>query len=358
MPSSKGDPAILKTRDLDKNRMIKLLTDKMKSVPNESGGAQGEALMLSLFQSINKKNLRDEIGPDFYRKNASLAVIFVTDEQDVCYDYSSGEYQPVKVTKTIPGKLVKGPKGKMVREASHDEQMPDPVETTFFKEVCSKAFKGGLLKPEHVHDALLSLKGGADKLMLSGVVYTSPELAPAVAKNDENEMGHGIIELVSRENGLLIDLNKAGTGVDRFSEGMTALAKNVQSEMSVNPEFGCTSKTHPQAIDLSTVEVTINYGEGKTAKYSGGQLKSVLKTNGRGGNPYMQTYIADGKGLNKILTEAKANNGTVSMTYKTRVDRNPKTGEKVDPMTGLPVKEDAKDDSKESSKVKAKKKKK
>ncbi|MGE3759541.1 MAG: hypothetical protein AB7H97_17380, partial [Pseudobdellovibrionaceae bacterium] len=137
--ASKGDPAVLKTRDLDKNRMIKLLTDKMKSVPNESGGAQGEAMMLSLFQSINKKNLREEIGKDFFREKATLAVIFVTDEQDVCYDYSSSTYQPVNVTKTIQGKLIKGPKGKKVREASHTEQMPDPVETTFFMEVCAKA---------------------------------------------------------------------------------------------------------------------------------------------------------------------------------------------------------------------------
>jgi hypothetical protein len=337
----------LKTRDLDKNRMIKLLEDKMKALPNDSSDAQGEALMLSLFEGINDKNRRKEImgNNDFFRKDATLAVIFVTDEQDVCFDYASSmdpatgkPYQPVQVTKTIEGKLVKGKKGKKVREASTTQTMADPHETRFFNNVCSKAFKGGLLKPEHVHDALLSLKGGTDKLMLSGVVYSSPELTPAVARNDENEMGHGIIELVGRENGLLIDLNKAGTGLDRFSDGMKALAQNVQAEMSVNPTFSCTSKIHPLAIDLAQVVVTIKDGSGKAlATYSGSKLNSAIKMNGKGGNPYMQATVTDGKGLNKILTEAKANNGTVSITYKTRVDHDPKSGQEVDPVTGAPV---------------------
>jgi hypothetical protein len=345
--SSKGDPAVLKTRDLDKNRMIKLLEDKMRNLPNESRGAQGEALMLSLFEGINDKNRRKEImgNNDFFRKDATLAVIFVTDEQDVCFDYASSQdpktgkpYEPVKITQTILGKLVKGRNGKKVREASKTQTMADPVETEFFNKVCKHAFKDGLLKPEHVHDALLSLKGGTDKLILSGVVYTSPELTPAVARNDENEMGHGIIELVGRENGLLIDLNNAGSGAERFSDGMKALAQNVQAEMSVNPTFNCTSKVHPLAIDLAQVVVTIKDGSGKAlANYSGNQLNSAIKMNGKGGNPYMQTTVADGKGLNKILTEAKANNGTVSITYKTRVDHDPRSGQEVDPVTGAPV---------------------
>jgi hypothetical protein len=345
--SSKGDPAVLKTRDLDKNRMIKLLEDKMRNLPNESKGAQGEALMLSLFKGINDKDRRNEImgNNDFFRKDATLAVIFVTDEQDVCFDYASSKdpatgkpYEPVQITQTILGKLVKGRNGKKVREASTTQTMADPVETKFFNKVCKHAFKGGLLKPEHVHDALLWLKGGTDKLMLSGVVYTSPELTPAVARNDENEMGHGIIELVGRENGLLIDLNKAGTGLDRFSEGMKALAQSVQAEMSVNPTFSCTSKVHPLAIDLAQVVVTIKDGSGKAlATYSGNKLNSAIKMNGKGGKPYMQTTVTDGKGLNKILTEAKANNGTVSITYKTRVDHDPKSGQEVDPVTGIPV---------------------
>jgi archaellin len=350
--SSKGDPAVLKTRDLDKNRMIKLLEDKMRNLPNDSSDAQGEALMLSLFEGINDKNRRKEImgNNDFFRKDATLAVIFVTDEQDVCFDYASSQdpatgkpYQPVQITKTVLGKLVKGKKGKKVREASTTQTMADPHETRFFANVCSKAFKGGLLKPEHVHDALLSLKGGTEKLMLAGVVYTSNDLAPAVARNDENEMGHGIIELVGRENGLLIDLNNAGSGAERFSDGMKALAQSVQAEMTVNPQFNCTSKTHPLAIDLSTVTVTIKDGSGKAlATYSGKQLNSSIKMNGKGGNPYMQTFVADGKGLNKILTQAKANNGTVSIDYKTRVDHDPKTGQEVDPVTGAPVAKKAK----------------
>ena len=344
--SSKGDAVVLKARDLDKNRMIKLLEDKMRSLPNDSSDAQGEALMLSLFQSINDKNRRQEIiNSGFYRKDASLAVIFVTDEQDVCFDYASSmdpatgkPYEPVKITKTIKGKLVKGPNGKMVREPSQTVSMPDPHETRFFNNVCSKAYKGGLLKPEHVHDALLSLKGGTEKLMLAGVVYTSNEMAPAVAHDDENEMGHGIIELVGRENGLLIDLNNAGSGASRFSDGMKALAQSVQAEMTVNPQFNCTSKTHPLAIDLSTVTVTIKDGNGGAlATYSGKQLNSSIKMNGKGGNPYMQTFVADGKGLNKVLTQAKANNGTVSIDYKTRVDHDPKSGQEVDPVTGAPV---------------------
>ncbi len=345
--SSKGDPAVLKTSDrLDRNRMTKLLEDKMRAVPNDSSDAQGEALLLSLFSSINDKSRRNEIiNQGLFRKDAALAVIFVTDEQDVCFDYSSindpntnAPYQPTMKQITVKGKTVRNAKGKKVRTAGETKMVQDPHEVRFFKNVCSKAFKGGLLKPEHVHDALTALKGGGEKLMLSGIVYTSTDLTPAAGREDENEMGHGVIELVGRENGLLVDLNSVGSGVERFSKEMTALAQNVQSEMRASNQFDCRSTTHPMAIDTATVKVQIKDAGGKViATYGDGQARSSIRMNGKGGQPYLQTFV-DGKDLNKVLTEAKANGGTAVITYKTRVDRDPKTGVEVDPATGLPVK--------------------
>jgi len=316
--SSKGDPAVLKTREI-RNRadLVRRLEDKMKKVPNESGGAEGEALLYSLFQSINVAGKRNEIiRQGLYRTDASLAVILVSDEQDVCFDYSdknnydpttNAPYKPVAENGAITGKRAK-------------------VEEDFFKKVCMKADKGGLLRPDRVHEALTRLKGGSEKLVLMGLVYTSKNVA--AGKQDENEMGHGIIQLVRNERtDKLVDLGSVEEGPTKFAKELSFLGKHTQTEMHSSGAVACVpQQIHPQAVDLRTVQVEVLTKDGKLLGVFQNEKRNLRVDNRLiGGRPVVQAFL-DSKTLNTMLTGAKVNEAKARFNFKSRVDRDQQTG--------------------------------
>ena len=105
--SGRGDAAVLDYKSLARDGMSRaqierelgrILEAKMKAVPNETGGAQGEAMLLALYNSIINPELRGAIERQgLFRADASLNVIIVSDEQDVCFDYAGSSYKPTLV---------------------------------------------------------------------------------------------------------------------------------------------------------------------------------------------------------------------------------------------------------------------
>lgn len=338
--SSKGEAAVLKTTEI-RNRadLIRRLENKMKNVPNESGGAQGEALLYSLFQAVKDPSKRaDAQAAGMFRNDASLAVIMVTDEQDVCFDYNDPKnFDPETGKAYIPN-------GK---KNSKGQSIPDPVEVAFFNNVCKKAFKGGTLKPDHVHEALTRLKGGSQKLVLMGIVYTKKDLVPAGvvtnALEDENEMGHGIIEFVGMEKGKLVDLGQVKDGPTRFREELSFLGKYTRSEISSNGNVSCDPSSQGQppvnamAVDLSTLKVQLLNDQGQvigifSADCNNGACKSeggrgALRADVRriASRQVLQAFL-DAKTLNHLLNAHKTKEAKVLFTYMTRTDRDPSTG--------------------------------
>ncbi|NJL26291.1 MAG: hypothetical protein HC902_14840, partial [Calothrix sp. SM1_5_4] len=154
---------------------------------------------------------------------------------------------------------------------------PDPHETRFFDKICRSAAPGKqLLTPAHVADAFRSLEASTGgKVLFNGVVYLDNAAAQArvTGAEDENEKGHGILDLISLwDHGKPADL----ASVDRnnpkasFATILEELAKYTAFEMEYNSSFKCTSRTHPAAVNGTTVELTIQDQNGKeVARYSG-----------------------------------------------------------------------------------------
>lgn len=341
--TSAGEAAVLKSKEIRRREdLIRRLEAKMKNVPNESGGAQGEALLYSLFQSVNvAANRKAATDQGMFRSDASLAVIMVTDEQDVCFDYADPANVDPKTGKAYV------PHGKKDKQGN---PIPDPVEVKFFKDVCSKAYKGGLLKPEHVHDALLRLKGENQKLVLMGMVYTSNDITPAGtvtnAREDENEMGHGIIQFVDREKGKLVDLGAVQEGPTKFRDELKFLGDYTKSEISSNGNVSCDPLTqgqpavHPLSANLDSLKVELLGADGQVLHtFSIGQ--GLRPTVGKiGGKQVLQAFL-EAKTLNRLLNQHKAKDAKVLFKYTTRTDRDAKTGAAVDPQTSQPAKAQA-----------------
>ena len=328
---SGNEAVVLKTKEIrNRQDLIQRLESKMKNVPNESGGAQGEALLYSLFQSVNESSRRQEmISQGMFRNDATLAVIMVTDEQDVCFDYASS-VDPATGKPYVPN-------GKKDRKG---QPIADPVEVKFFNDVCSKAYKGGLLKPGNVHAALSSLKGGdMQKLILMGMVYTSNNITPSGvvtnAREDENEMGHGVIEFVGLEKGKLVDLGSVQEGPTKFRDELKFLGDYTKSELSSNGNLACVPNVHINAVNMSTLVVQVQNAEGKNIGVfkadcndskcgeGYGGLRADGSTKGKQG--HIRAFLDAGK-LNQLLNAHKSKENKALFTFMTHAGIDPKTG--------------------------------
>lgn len=312
----------------------KILTNKMLKVPNESKGAQGEAMLLSLYDGITNSSKRNEsIKAGMFRNDAALNVIIITDEQDVCFDYEAANKadpsNPIEPRKKMKKKAIKDAKGKLIRY--EDENVVDPYEVSFFNNVCKKAVKGRPLTPGDVHQALLSLKQDASKLILSAIAYKTNNIP--VGLEDENEMGHGIIDLVEHiGGGQVVDLatvTRNGKDVS-FAKELTYLGKFAFFKINFSNEWDCQSNTHPAAVNKSSTKMTVVGRDGQTlASFNGadGSLQTLIATGGRGG--YYSKFRVNHEALSKALQGKDTEGATVKIDFMTRTDIDRATGNKL-----------------------------
>lgn len=324
--ASKSDPAVLSTRQIrNRSDLAARLEAKMKAIPKESKGAQGEALLYSLYQAVNSAALREEIKKQgLFRDDSSLALIMVSDEQDVCFDYSTSMDPETKAPYIPVGK-----------KDSKGNNIPDPYEVKYYNEVCSKAYKGGLLKPGNLHEGLIALKQSNQRLILMGMVYASKHLTPKPGHEDENEMGHGIISFVDLEKGKLVDLGSVQEGPSRFAAELAFLGDYTRSEIVANGNLACKPmRINPLAIDLSTVVAEV-VGGGKTIGVFSAGCADQKCGEGKGGlqvvvekirnEMYLKAYL-EGKVLNQIMNAHSVSQAQVRFTFKTRSDTHPQSG--------------------------------
>jgi hypothetical protein len=338
--SDKGEPVVLKFKEYYdreaakggsdekiRQRVIVAITKdletKMMNTANEKGGAQGEAMLYSLFQAVNKSSNRNAIAQaGIFRQDAGLSIIMVTDEQDVCFDYTGTEFKPV-------AKEGFDKKGNPIQ---------DHNEVGFFKSVCSKAFKGGLLHPNNVYDALLALKQN-QPLILTGIAYTDVNIPANPDKEDENERGSGVIEFVALGNGPVVDLAKVvrSEGAVSFAPELKHLGQHTEMMMKYENPIKCTTRgIHPDAVDPSTILVTVKNDQGlQLGLFSGGcQDKACPRgVNGwargssvrNGQSVYLEVLMHEAS-LKQIFATARTASGTFNVTFKTKRGIDPRTG--------------------------------
>lgn len=327
--SGKHDPAVIEYKPGAEREIVSMLQKKMIAIPpeaNKLGSAQGEALLLALYNStVDKKHnpfFQEMRSQGMFRDEASLAVIMVSDEQDVCFDYEGTNFKPsMKKSKNNKGEVI---------------EVPDKYENHFFENICKKAVNGKPLTPGHVYDALVDVKGNRDRLIVTGIVYTNNATKPPVGIEDENEMGHGIIDVIQMAGGQMADL----ANVDRknnksmFANELSQLGEYAHFKLKYNNVFVCQSKSHAISVDRRTVEVEVvdSKGQvvasfnGKTRGPKGVRSSYVEKRKNQG---HLEVAV-DYETLAKQLTEKQFQSGEVRIKFKTRAD--------IDPVTGNPHK--------------------
>ena len=223
-----------------KKKFSNLATDPSAIDRND---AYGEVGLLSLYHAMTDGHaLRDLQGDGnreegLMRDGAALNVIFVSDENDACYDYDAVGIKP---------------------------RVNDPKEVKTFGSICKNGGPNGQrLTEDDVLQALRKAKGN-DKVILSAVIYNNEKTLPALGPNDENDIGHGYKELVEKahgdqntEKGPLADLAKRD-----FGTLMGQIGEFAQEEMNYVYRFECV--TNVLATNITTPFDMLVKKNGKT----------------------------------------------------------------------------------------------
>jgi hypothetical protein len=344
--AGKGDQTVLKIpvtkTPEERSRYIQnaaaSLTQKMIHLPNESGGAQGEALLLSVYDAITDKAKLSQImrNEHFFRSDAALNVVFITDEQDVCYDYKKESQKTgvnIEPTKKIIKVVTRDKKGRVTGQK--EKHGVDPFEADFFEKVCSKAVKTNAGKSSRplvvgdVHQALLGLMGKR-RLILSGIGYKTENIPVAV--EDENEMARGIIDLVEHlGGGKVADLAAVNRNSPdgSFAPLLKFLGESANSQIRYGNLWNCTSKMHPDAINSSSVEVSIlgRNAERLASFYGNKNEVELLKAKGGSGNKLYSQFRVDHRLLDKTLKGKNTEGAVVVIEFMSYTGKDWKTGE-------------------------------
>jgi hypothetical protein len=230
--SGGSDAAVIKYRGIQgKNGVIDDLKRKMLNLPTDHSDAQGEVGLLGLYRSLVDQSAKKAMEREgFLRRDAALAVVFVADENDACYDYKKDGGTP-----NYDGS------GKR-----------DPHEQRTFDTIC-KLGGGVQLTPALVMKALEQAKGGMP-LILTGILYTSNNIPKKSDKYaPENEMGRGYLDVIALGNGEAVNLAE-----HNFGSALARLGGYSQFRMEFNDTMLCRSSVNPDTMDLKSFSVTVS----------------------------------------------------------------------------------------------------
>lgn len=216
-----SEPVVLSNQKLSLAQIQGYLEDKLtlaSSKYNERLTDGGEAGLFSLYAALTPTYLPYNQGKGFFRSDAALAVIFVSDENDLCAQYPAG------VTRVAD---------------------PDNLEASAYKLVCAPSSVNLVINEEYVYN-YVNKRLNEPRLMIGGVLYNDVNSVPAVG---ENEYGYGYMELIERSGGTSVDI-----GSSDYSTGLADLGGLVKKMVELEHDF---TLSQPE-VDEATIEATVD----------------------------------------------------------------------------------------------------
>jgi hypothetical protein len=201
-------PRVLDSTIMSPAEIRSNLRQNLTRVPSDTYAGGGEEMLYSLQKALDATIAHYGTENLFFRTDATLVTVFITDENDICYTGSNKD------------------------GASY--------EIPAYNRDCN-----GLVTAKTVYDRLAQLEGNKS-FVVSGIVHTSNVGLP---KGGEDEMGLGIIDLVKLGKGTLVDLIN-----DPIADGLKSIGIKTTKTVSLQKQF----TLHHENIDPNSVFVTVD----------------------------------------------------------------------------------------------------
>lgn len=236
----KTEPAVLRSSELSLDQIRTHLKSKLTASASDyysDGGELGMFAALELLKPDRLEQIRTQ--NLFFRKDAALVVIFISDENDICAEYPAG-VKPVGD--------------------------PDGLEAGAKKKYCTG------VTPSAVVQRIQEVQGQMPSL-LGAIVYNQVDQYP---RSGENEYGYGYMDMVVLSQGVSIDIAEG-----HYAEGLSTIGKLTTTKLTVYRDFvlpltGVASNTIYAKVD--GLDVTHTYSaESNTVHLpeAGGSLSTV-----------------------------------------------------------------------------------
>ncbi len=261
-----GEPVVLKGSDFrSTSALTAVLERKLTKMPIDKPSDGGELGIYSLNLAIQEPLLSKNRLQGFFREDAALAVIFISDENDICsrdVNYPAGvkpnNLDPDRYTGTYNN--VKPEDWGLQTDA--EVKNPEIVANRFY---CKDAQGHPTVTDETVYTKLremMAIKGSATKearpLLISGVLYTDPSTVPTTPPAGEpfpqyfveKEVGYGYVDMIKLNGGQAADIGKAN-----YDEGLSAIGKQAAVKLQVKTQFQLKDGV---SVDPNSICVVVN----------------------------------------------------------------------------------------------------
>ncbi len=214
-----SDPRVLDPAVLGEDELVRALEENLTCPKMEWASTNGEALFLSLQKSLKGSRFNEIRSQGFFRDGAAISVVFVSDENEVCFDPRS------------IGKL----------------GFPDFKDSLLGLEDRALAKYCQGISPESTLAALKDAFPGR-KLSVGTIVHSDPEF---VCRWGEHSIGHGYLQLASMvPESLVMDIRSGD-----FDQGLARLASVSTSQLPLMTSF---TLTGDERIDEGSVLVYVD----------------------------------------------------------------------------------------------------
>lgn len=268
-----SEPTVLRSKEHSVTEIRSHLLKKLMTIQTDSDTDGGEAGLLSLNKALDSTRLEEiRSEHDFFRKDAVLAIVFVSDENDICAVYPSG------ITRVLD---------------------PNGKELPAFNKYCKNKVDANT-----VYSRLLAVQG-VNPLLVSAIAYTNQETVP---KKGENEIGYGYIDIVKLANGKMVDIALA----NNIPDGLADIGKEAGIKMSLRTDYILSYLN----VDKTTIEAEV---DSVKVPYSFDESNNLLHLLSDAGKPNSKVVLSYCLTLNAAVELNK------STPTSKLVQSNPKT---------------------------------
>jgi hypothetical protein len=188
----------------------------------------GEATYYSLNKALEESNLAKIQKQGFFRNDAALSVVIVSDENELCYDY------PSNVTPRPDHDLFQGRTLESIAREENCEVKDGRGQTQW-------------LTAAYMNSRLKAVKG-AQPFSVSAIMHTSKTIKNLLPRA-EDEYGYGYDDLVRLSGGTSVNIR------DRdYSEGLERIGRNTSTSMTLYQKFALTHSD----IEVSSLAVHVD----------------------------------------------------------------------------------------------------
>lgn len=240
-----SDPAVLRYSEIrDTKKIMRLLERKMQNPLDDKSPAQGELGLYNAYKIMTDPTLKQAIvSQGMFRKDAVVAIFFISDEQDVCYNYKLNKQGARPAFEAKFGKTPATPS-----DLVNDVAGRDPREQWTYENICNIGPEG---KPLQYYDVLDASKAFASelgvKVTFNGAIYTDNASIPRCFKDksrrqncpsgktdlyaDEKEIGWGFTDLIRASHIDPINLSARDFGTQLANLGVETSVELIASNV-------------------------------------------------------------------------------------------------------------------------------